>query len=85
MTVKEFKETLEQYGVPEDAEIFVWAEYGDDGENVKSINISRDKNVECYADMVFEFDGYNEIYDEDVLEQYDKTGKITAVCLYGDM
>ena len=85
MKVKELLETLKQYNVPDDAEIFVWAYNGDDGEPIRSINISRSKNKKSYEEMVFEFGEYEDIYDENELKHYDKNGEITAVCLYGDM
>lgn len=84
MKVKELLNTLKQYNVPDDAEIYVWAYEGDDGEPIRSVNISR-SNESQYKDMIFEFGSYEEDYDESELKHYDKTGKITAVCLYGDM
>lgn len=84
MKVKELFETLKQRGVPDDAEIFVWAYHGDDGECVSSIDVSRSTNLGAYNEMIFEFKNYEKIYDEDCLEEYNKDGKITAVCLYGD-
>lgn len=85
MKVKELLDTLKQYNVSDDAEIFVWACNGDDGEPIRSINISRSKSEKYYENMVFEFGGYEDIYDEDELKHYDKNGKVTAVCLYGDV
>lgn len=85
MTVSDLKAKLIELGVPDDAEVFVEADYGQDIELADTICVSRwPKTHDYFGDpdaMVWEWDGYEECYDEDALDEYDPGAPITAVLI----
>ena len=84
MTVKEFKKWLKENKVPDCADIFVWADHGQNGELGSDCVVSRDDTIDGWDGMVWEYDNYEEVYDEDALEDYPKTGCVTAITIFGN-
>lgn len=84
MTLGRLKELQKELNIPDDAEIYVYADHGQDFENAYCIEVSRSENLE-YEDMrIWEWQNYKDTYDDDALEEYDENGKITAICICGD-
>ena len=83
MTVIEFKEYLKERNIPDDAEIVVFADHGQNFELSSGCNFSRSNLQRDMESMIWEYEGYENDYDEDYLEEYPKDGKITAVTIYG--
>jgi hypothetical protein len=85
MTVRELLDDLKEYGVPDDAEVFVEADHVQHKESAFGIIVSRTpRDNECFGDpeaMIFEYDNWQECYDEDVVEEYDDSAPITAVLI----
>lgn len=84
MTVREFKKYLERNNVPDNAEIVVIAEHGQNYEFVNDIWITRNTERDLDA-IIWEFDGYEDIYDEDCVERYPVDGSVMAICLSGEV
>lgn len=85
MTVKEFKEYLLECNVPDNAEIYIFADRGQDGEVAYACDTSRSKESKCYDEMGWdEYIDREDYYDEDFIDDYEREGRIRAVCLYGE-
>lgn len=82
MKVKEFKEYLIANNVPDDAEIVIWADHAQDYERVDDVWITK-SNDGHFESLIWEFDGYEDVYDNDAVEEYPVGGDVTAVCLNG--
>ena len=82
MRVKDFKAYLIANNIPDDAEIVIWADHAQNYERVHDIWVSR--NTEDYYEaMIWEFDGYEDIYDSDAFEDYPADGPVVAICIEG--
>lgn len=84
MTVKELKELLIEENIPDDAKVVVWADHGQDYEYVDSFAVSKTKVEYDLGECIWEFDGYEDIFDEDALKEYRRLKKIKAICLFGE-
>ena len=82
MTVREFKEYLECNGIPDSAEIVVWADHAQNYERVHDIWVTKSKDSN-YSNSIWEFDGYEDIYDDDCLDEYPVDGPVVAICIEG--
>ncbi|MGL5330685.1 MAG: hypothetical protein ACRDD7_15565 [Peptostreptococcaceae bacterium] len=80
MTIRELKETIERLQLDDDVEIFIHADHGQNEERADFALPSRSK-VTYGDEMVWEYGYFEEDYDEDVIEEYDVDGKITAICI----
>jgi hypothetical protein len=81
MTIKELKEIIKEECIPDTAEIYIFTDHGQEDERAYSYIISRSKLGDDVEEMVWEFESMEDYYDEDVLEEYDKDGTITAVLI----
>lgn len=81
MKIKELKEFVKKNNIPDDAEILIFADHGQDDEIANYITLSRDEVCEGDSSMIWESEEYEEVYDKDALELYDKNGKVTAILL----
>lgn len=85
MTVKELVEELREYGVPDDAEVMIEADHGQNKEYASGVIVSRTpKDTDCFGDpdaMIFEFSNWRECYDDDAVEEYNEAAPITAVLI----
>ena len=85
MTTKELIDTLKELDVSDDAKVFVEADHGQNKERANAVVVSRwSRDNECFGnpnEMIFEWDNWREVYDEDVIENYDDTAPITAVLI----
>lgn len=84
MTVKEFKKWVKDNKVPDCADIFIWADHGQNGELGSSCVVSKSDTIDGWDTMVWEYDNYEECYDEDVVDEYPKNGYVTAITIFGD-
>ena len=69
--------------VPDNALVYVRADYSDYPCETSKIVVTRTPIKEQYPDpnsFIWEFDGYESLYDKDDLAQYDCTAPITAIC-----
>ena len=83
MTVKELKEFLKD--IPDDAIVAIEADHGQHTEFANSLVVTRENldDIE-YGDIdvvMFEWDNWQEVYDEDAIEEYPVDGKITGVLI----
>lgn len=85
MTIKELRKTISN--LPDDAEVIVYADYGQHYEYASDTVVTRD-NLENYDDLeeaVFEYaDFQNDYYDDDALTDYQFDGKVTGIVIFGD-
>lgn len=85
MQVHDLIKAFENEDIPDDAVVFMEADHGQNKELVNSITVSRTpKNSDEFGDpdaMVWEFANYEDIYDEDSLDEYDATAQVTAVLI----
>lgn len=79
MTVKELKEQLSY--LPDNAKVVLQCDHGQNIETAHWITVSRSESSNNYGDMIFEYENWRDCYDEDAVEEYDKTGEITAVLI----
>lgn len=80
MKVKELREYLSN--IPDNAEILLECDHGQNIESGWSVVISRSEiEGENYEAMIFEYDNWRECYDEDCVNEYPANGKITAVLI----
>lgn len=85
MKVRELLDYIQENKIPENADVFIFADHGQNGENASDACFSRSVDTDDYDEMIWEFDGFEDgYYNEDVMEKYDKRGAITAICIYGD-
>lgn len=82
MTVREFKEYLECNGIPDSAEIVVWADHAQNYERVNDVWVTKNDDGD-YAGRIWEFDGYEDVYDDDCIEDYPVDGPVVAICIEG--
>lgn len=82
MTVREFKEYLECNGIPDSAEIVVWADHAQNYERVNDVWVTKNDDDD-YGGRVWEFDGYEDVYDDDCIEDYPVDGPVVAICIEG--
>lgn len=81
MTVKELKEYLQD--IPDDAKVIVWAEAACHYEKAKVLIATRDK-VDSEGDVenaIYEYGGWECVYDKCEVDKYPVDGKITGVLL----
>lgn len=79
MIVKELKEMLN--GCPDNASVVLQCDHGQNIEAAHWITVSRSESSNDYGDMIFEYENWRDCYDENVVEQYNETGEITAVLI----
>ena len=82
MTVKELKKYLSD--IPDNAVVFLECDHGQNKEQADSFVKSRSNIEEVEHDpdaMIFEWDNWKECYDEECVEEYDESGKVTAVLI----
>ena len=85
MTVKEFKKYLEECNVPDSAEIYIFADHGQDGEIAYACDTSRSRKTKYYDEMCWDENiDDDDYYDESTIDEYDRDGRIEAICLYGE-
>ena len=80
--VKDLQQQLSD--VPQDAYVFVQSEYADNMESIGGYVVSRTPITEKYPDpnsMIWEFENYKYIYDDEELRSYDTSAPITAILL----
>lgn len=82
MKIKDLKRFLIENNISDDAEIVIWADHAQNYEFVDDVWVTRntEKNPN---ELVWEFDGYEDVYDEDAVEMYPADGAVTAVCFGG--
>lgn len=81
VTVKDLKDEFQS--IPDDAEIYLECDHGQNKESAGTVVFSRSP-IQEYDDpdsMIFEWDNWREIYDKDCVDMYDEGGKITAVLI----
>ena len=81
MKVKDLYRYIEENNISEDAEIIVSADYGQSEEVACSCFVSRSPETYDTGSMIFEFSGYEHIYDPDAIEAYHKDGDVTAILI----
>ena len=83
ITVKELKELLND--IPDDAIVAIEADHGQHTEFANSFVVTRENFDDIdYSDIdnvMFEWDNWREVYDEDAIEEYPVDGKITGVLI----
>lgn len=83
MKVKELKEILS--GVPDDAEVIVSAQYGDNEELANYCFVTREDLTEFDKDdmdiPIYERENWEKRYDEMSVKEYPRNGKITGILL----
>lgn len=82
MRIRDLKECLAK--IPEDAIVFIECDHGQQLEEAYNITMSRSEVTEKHPDpdsMIFEYDNWREVYDEESIEEYDENGKVTAVLI----
>lgn len=83
ITVKELKEFLKN--VPDDALVAIEADHGQNKEFAESFVVTRENLDDIgYGDIdeiIFEWENWEEVYDEDAVEEYPIDGKITGVLI----
>ena len=87
MTIKEFKDILKENNISDDAEIIIQADHGQHYEYGSSFVLTRTNLEECddLEAAIFEFDNFeDDYYDDDALEDYPFSGKVTGVVIFGD-
>lgn len=73
--------------IPQNAYVFIRSEYADNMEVLQNYVVSRTPITEKYPDpnsMIWEFENYKYIYDEEELLAYDTSAPITAVLLLSE-
>ena len=85
MTIKEFKEILNEEDIPDDAEIIIKADHGQDYERTDGYMITRDNLKDCndLEEIVFDYEGFENDYDEEALADYPLDGKVTGIVIFG--
>lgn len=84
MTLGRLKELQQELNIPDEAVIYVYADHGQDCEMSYGMYVSRSVDVDSPDSMIWEYSNYKKVYDDDALEEYDESGKITAICIEGD-
>lgn len=80
MTVKELKELLKD--IPDEADVIIEADHGDHPEIAESFAITRNYlDTEDADDVIYEWEGWRKIYDEDAVAEYPTDGEITGVLI----
>lgn len=80
MTVKDLREYLSN--TPDDAVVFLECDHGQNKERADSFVESRSPIDFRDPDaMIFEWDNWTEVYDEDYVENYDEGRKVTAILI----
>ncbi len=83
MQIKTLKKYIEENNVPDTAEIYILSDTTNEV-FADEINLTR-SNIYTQNELVWEdlCCDLEEIYDENVLSNYDKHGNITAICICG--
>lgn len=81
MKIKDLYKYIAENNIPEDAEIIIEADYGQNEEFASTCVVSRSPVAYDTGSMIFEFSGYEYIYDPDAIEAYHKDGDITAILI----
>ena len=80
MKVRMLKDILN--GIPDDAEVIIEAEYGQNKEKAHFGTITKENlsSVDC-NDAIWEYESWKAMYDEDCIEEYPIDGTITGILL----
>lgn len=83
MTVKEFKELVEELQIPDSAEIFVQADHGQHIESAYYGIVTRADLEDVYdlEDVIWESKNWQDGYGEDVVAEYNQEGEIRGVLI----
>ena len=83
ITVKELKEFLED--IPDNAVVAIEADHGQRTEFANSFVVTRENldgmDYNDIDNVMFEWDNWKDVYDEDAIEEYPVDGKITGVLI----
>lgn len=79
MKIKDLKDFLKTHNIPDTAEIIISCDFGDNEEHARSLYVSRSDTAAGAESMIFEFPGYEEVYDDEALDAYKKNDPVTAV------
>lgn len=83
ITVGELKGILSDMNIPDDAVVLIEADHGQNTESMISLVATRDDPRKAYdfGDMIFEYDNWKDVYDEDAVEEYDVSRPICGVLI----
>lgn len=85
MTLQDLIQEFTEYRIPMNADVFIEADHGQNKEAAYSLVVSRTPiTSDEYGDpdaMVWEYENWREIYDEDAIEEYDEDAPVTAVLI----
>ena len=81
MKVKEFLQYIKDNDISEDAEILIEADYAQSEEYANHLIVSRSPAGSHPDSMIFEFNGYEYVYDDAALSAYDRSGAVTSVLI----
>lgn len=81
MKVKDFLQYIKDNDISEDAEILIEADYAQSEEFANHLIVSRSPAGSHPDSMIFEFDGYERVYDDDALNAYDRDAAVTSVLI----
>lgn len=81
MKIKDLKEFLKTHNIPDDAEIIISCDFGDNEELARNSYVSRSDTTLGTESMIFEFPGYEEVYDDEALNAYKKKDPVTALLI----
>ena len=81
MKIKDLIEFLNTHNIPDAAEIIISCDYADNEEIARNSYVSRSDITLGTESMIFEFPGYEYVYDDDALNAYKKNDPVTALLI----
>ena len=83
MTIKELMEFLSEENVPDDAEVYIQADHGQQMESPYFGVVTRDDPISSDdpEEMIWEYDEWEKDNFEDDVAQYNRNGDVRAVLL----